>query len=236
MLSFIHSYPDYREPPWSENRYQFSSYYWKLLAVRLFFVVIFENVIVSVTSLMRWIIPDIPQQLRQQMRQHAYLTNELILQQEYNRAKEMSNENNYFLAANRSSLEASGGGGERLATGYRSAVGKSNLASARMALHTADPLSNRAQNELPPYARNQSDDPRKRNLFRASATGLHRFAKKSNKALSQEIMNKAASNLVLMDDFDLMQNDDTNSLNETSNFYASQYLIESTSRDQLIRH
>lgn len=38
---------------------------------------------------MRWIIPDVPQQLRQQMRQHAYLTNELIMQQEFKRAKEM---------------------------------------------------------------------------------------------------------------------------------------------------
>ncbi|OTF74678.1 anoctamin-1-like protein [Euroglyphus maynei] len=86
-------YPDYREPPWAEgnSRYKFTSFYYKLLAFRLLFVVIFENIIAAVTSMMRWLIPDIPQQLRQQMRQHAYLTNELILQQEYQRAKEISN-------------------------------------------------------------------------------------------------------------------------------------------------
>jgi len=85
------SYADYREPPWgpSDRRYQPTAYYWRLLAVRLAFVVIFENVIASITSLMRWIIPDVPQQLRQQMRQHAYLTNELIMQQEFKRAKEL---------------------------------------------------------------------------------------------------------------------------------------------------
>ncbi|KAJ6217834.1 hypothetical protein RDWZM_008991 [Blomia tropicalis] len=87
-------YADYREPPWVEpnRRYKFTSYYWRLLAVRLSFVVVFENVIATITSLMRWIIPDVPQQLRQQMRQHAYLTNELILQQEFQRAKEISEE------------------------------------------------------------------------------------------------------------------------------------------------
>ena len=105
------SYPDYREPPWVEEsrRYKFTSYYWRLLAVRLSFVVIFENVIATITSLMRWIIPDVPQQLRQQMRQHAYLTNELILQQEYNRAKEMSNETNLTGRA-RSGKTSTGGG------------------------------------------------------------------------------------------------------------------------------
>ena len=85
-------YSDYREPPWAEgnSRYKFTSFYYKLLAFRLLFVVVFENIIAAVTSMMRWLIPDVPQQLRQQMRQHTYLTNELILQQEYQRAKEMS--------------------------------------------------------------------------------------------------------------------------------------------------
>lgn len=73
-----------------DRKYQFTSYYYRLLALRLMFVVLFENVIVSITSLMRWIIPDVPQQLRQRMRQHAYLSNELIMQQESNRVKEIS--------------------------------------------------------------------------------------------------------------------------------------------------
>ena len=84
-------YADYREPVWADEdkRYKPTAYYWRLLAVRLAFVVIFENVIASLTSFMRWIIPDVPQQLRQQIRQHSYLTNELIMQQEFKRAKEL---------------------------------------------------------------------------------------------------------------------------------------------------
>lgn len=39
--------------------------------------------------LLRWLIPDVPRTLRQHIRQHAYLTNELIMQQELQRAKEL---------------------------------------------------------------------------------------------------------------------------------------------------
>jgi hypothetical protein len=62
--------------------------HWELLALKLGFVVLFENVITTISILIRWLIPDVPRALRQQMRQHAYLTNELIMQQELKRAKE----------------------------------------------------------------------------------------------------------------------------------------------------
>lgn len=35
-------YPDYREPPWADNPYERSTFYWYVLAARLAFVVIFE--------------------------------------------------------------------------------------------------------------------------------------------------------------------------------------------------
>lgn len=56
--------------------------------MKLTFVVLFENVIATISMLIRWLIPDVPRSLRQQIRQHAYLTNELIMQQELKRAKE----------------------------------------------------------------------------------------------------------------------------------------------------
>lgn len=92
------------------RRYKFTSYYYRLLSARLIFVVLFENVIATVTSLMRWIIPDVPQQLRQQMRQHAYLTNELILQQEFARAKEISDAEK-MQAAKKKRMRAKSGAG-----------------------------------------------------------------------------------------------------------------------------
>jgi hypothetical protein len=52
------------------------------------FVVAFENLIAVLNLLLKWIIPDVPQSLRQQIRQQQYLTNELIMHQELKRAKE----------------------------------------------------------------------------------------------------------------------------------------------------
>ena len=65
--------------------------YWELLAYKLAFVFLFENVIAITTMCLRWLIPDVPRTLRQNIRQHAYLTNELILQQELKKAKDGDN-------------------------------------------------------------------------------------------------------------------------------------------------
>nr|CAI5837012.1 unnamed protein product [Callosobruchus analis] len=53
-------YPDYREPPGVDKEYQHTSMYWEILAVRLAFVVIFENIVVLVMIIVKWCIPDIP--------------------------------------------------------------------------------------------------------------------------------------------------------------------------------
>lgn len=106
------------------RRYKFTSYYYRLLSARLIFVVLFENVIATVTSLMRWIIPDVPQQLRQQMRQHAYLTNELILQQEFARAKEISDAEKMQAAKRKRMSTKGGGGGGRRASARRGGGGE----------------------------------------------------------------------------------------------------------------
>ncbi|VEN38241.1 unnamed protein product [Callosobruchus maculatus] len=80
-------YPDYREPPGADKEYQHTSMYWEILAVRLAFVVIFENVVVLVMIIVKWCIPDIPSALRDQIRREAYITNEIIIQQETLRAQ-----------------------------------------------------------------------------------------------------------------------------------------------------
>lgn len=35
-------YPDFREPPWSPNKYERTAMYWIIFAARLGFVVVFE--------------------------------------------------------------------------------------------------------------------------------------------------------------------------------------------------
>ena len=82
-------YQGNRNPPGHEE-YQPNYEYWELLTMKLAFVFAFENIIAITTMLLRWLIPDVPATLRQNIRQHQYLTNELIMQQELKRAKEVN--------------------------------------------------------------------------------------------------------------------------------------------------
>ncbi|RWS06314.1 Anoctamin-1-like protein [Dinothrombium tinctorium] len=93
--SQICMYQGHRLPPDAgDKRYEPTQEYWEELAVKLAFIVVFENVIAITTMILRWAIPDIPKSLKLQMRQHEHLTSELIMQQELKRAKEMNSENN----------------------------------------------------------------------------------------------------------------------------------------------
>lgn len=61
--------------------------YWQIVAAKLAFVVIFENIVVLVMIIVKWCIPDVPAELSDQIRREAYITNEIIIQQESMRAQ-----------------------------------------------------------------------------------------------------------------------------------------------------
>ncbi|CAG5129014.1 unnamed protein product, partial [Candidula unifasciata] len=79
-------YKDFRNPPWVDSEYRRSIEFWHILAARLAFVVLFENVVVVITSLLSWLIPDVPAVLKEQIRREAYITNEIVLKTELKRA------------------------------------------------------------------------------------------------------------------------------------------------------
>lgn len=80
-------YPDYRHPPGGIDAYNRTYHYWLVLAMRLAFVVIFENFVAVVMIFVRWAIPDMSGELRDRIRREAYVTNEIIIRQEAARAK-----------------------------------------------------------------------------------------------------------------------------------------------------
>ncbi|XP_067614286.1 anoctamin-1 isoform X2 [Eurosta solidaginis] len=80
-------YADYREPPTSEHKYSLTSMYYIILACRLAFVVVFENFVALVIIMVRWCIPDMSVELRDQIRREVYLTNEIIIGKETERAR-----------------------------------------------------------------------------------------------------------------------------------------------------
>ncbi|XP_023177953.2 anoctamin-1 isoform X2 [Drosophila hydei] len=91
-------YTDYREPPTSPNKYQLTSTFYIILACRLGFVVLFENFVALVMILVRWCIPDMSVELRDQIRREVYITNEIIIDQEAQRARFERAKRNYSLA------------------------------------------------------------------------------------------------------------------------------------------
>ncbi|KAK7868057.1 hypothetical protein R5R35_007504 [Gryllus longicercus] len=73
------------EPP--GLKYKRPPIYWHILAARLAFVVVFQNVVGMVMMTVQWCIPDMTRKLRDEIRREAYLTNEIIIRQEMLRAR-----------------------------------------------------------------------------------------------------------------------------------------------------
>nr|CAD7414625.1 unnamed protein product [Timema poppensis] len=83
-------YSEYRNPPWDERKYKRPPIYWHIMAARLAFVVVFQNLVGFVMMAVEWLIPDMSHKLRDEIRREAYLTSELIIKQETLRARGMS--------------------------------------------------------------------------------------------------------------------------------------------------
>ncbi|XP_028276276.1 anoctamin-2b [Parambassis ranga] len=75
-------YKDYREPPWSPEAYQFSKHYWSVLAARLAFVIVFQNLVMFLSLLVDWVIPDVPKTIVEQLKREKKLLVDVFLQEE----------------------------------------------------------------------------------------------------------------------------------------------------------
>ncbi|KAG9352134.1 hypothetical protein JZ751_020547 [Albula glossodonta] len=75
-------YKDYREPPWSPTPYEISKEFWAVLAVRLAFVIVFQNVVMLMSDIVDWLIPDIPKDISLQIHKEKILMVELFMKEE----------------------------------------------------------------------------------------------------------------------------------------------------------
>nr|XP_015810445.2 anoctamin-2b isoform X1 [Nothobranchius furzeri] len=75
-------YKDYREPPWSSDSYQFSKQYWCVLSARLAFVILFQNLVMFLSLMVAWVIPDVPKTIVEQLKREKKLLVNLFLQEE----------------------------------------------------------------------------------------------------------------------------------------------------------
>lgn len=81
-------YTEYRNPPDDVHRYKRSVDYWHILAARLAFVVVYQNLVTFIITIIEWVIPDIPRRLSDQIKREAYKTNDTIINYEKDRARE----------------------------------------------------------------------------------------------------------------------------------------------------
>ncbi|KAJ8349382.1 hypothetical protein SKAU_G00245120 [Synaphobranchus kaupii] len=75
-------YKDYREPSWSQTPYEISKEYWAVLAARLAFVIVFQNVVMLMSAVVDWLIPDIPKDISMQIHKEKVLLVELFMKEE----------------------------------------------------------------------------------------------------------------------------------------------------------
>uniref|UniRef100_UPI00398ED654 anoctamin-1a n=1 Tax=Pristiophorus japonicus TaxID=55135 RepID=UPI00398ED654 len=75
-------YKDYREPPWSSQPYDRSKEFWSVLAARLAFVIIFQNLVMFMSDFVDWMIPDIPKEISERMSKEKLLMVDLFLKEE----------------------------------------------------------------------------------------------------------------------------------------------------------
>lgn len=89
-------YAEFRNPPGHEHKYKRPLEYWHILAIRLAFVVIYQNVVGFVITAVQWAVPDIPRKLGDQIKREAFRTNETIIKFETDRAKQRLQRGNLF--------------------------------------------------------------------------------------------------------------------------------------------
>ncbi|XP_060796914.1 anoctamin-1a isoform X2 [Neoarius graeffei] len=75
-------YKDYRDAPWSDTPYEQSRAFWNILAARLAFVIVFQNVVMLMSDFVDWIIPDIPKDISLQMHKEKNVIVELFMKEE----------------------------------------------------------------------------------------------------------------------------------------------------------
>ncbi|XP_058123461.1 anoctamin-1-like [Anopheles ziemanni] len=78
-------YADYRNPPEGADAYERSLLYWKILALRLALMVIYQNLVGTIQVVVSWAVPEMPRKLQDQIKKEQYFINDYIITQEKQR-------------------------------------------------------------------------------------------------------------------------------------------------------
>lgn len=87
---FYCRYAEFRNPynhPEPTQKYKRPLMYWHILAARLAFIVVYQNLVSFVMTVVEWTIPDISRKLNDRIKREAYRTNEIIIKHEMERPR-----------------------------------------------------------------------------------------------------------------------------------------------------
>ncbi|TRZ01780.1 hypothetical protein DNTS_025603 [Danionella cerebrum] len=82
-------YRDFRNPPGHYNQYEFSIYYWHVIAAKLAFMIVVEHIVYFTKFMLSYMIPDVPEALKEQIRRERFLTQDILHQTRITHFKEL---------------------------------------------------------------------------------------------------------------------------------------------------
>ncbi|KAK2101446.1 Anoctamin-6, partial [Saguinus oedipus] len=71
-------YRDFRYPPGHPQEYKHNIYYWHMIAAKLAFITVMEQLIYSVTFFISYAIPDVSKRTKSKIQREKYLTQKLL--------------------------------------------------------------------------------------------------------------------------------------------------------------
>ncbi|XP_041113958.1 anoctamin-6-like [Polyodon spathula] len=80
-------YRDFRYPPGHPRQYEYSIYYWHVIAAKLAFIILLTHVVYFAKFILSYIIPDVPAVVKQQMKRENYLTQKWLYESQLNLKK-----------------------------------------------------------------------------------------------------------------------------------------------------
>uniref|UniRef100_A0A8C7F7K8 Anoctamin n=1 Tax=Oncorhynchus kisutch TaxID=8019 RepID=A0A8C7F7K8_ONCKI len=94
-------YRDFRYPPGHHRQYEYSIYYWHVIAAKMAFIIVVEHIVYLTKFVLSYVIPDVPYTVREQIKREKYLSQVILhetnLKLVTKRLKPTMNDNNTFL-------------------------------------------------------------------------------------------------------------------------------------------
>ncbi|XP_078138003.1 anoctamin-6 [Centroberyx gerrardi] len=71
-------YRDFRYPPGHYREYEYSIYYWHVIAAKMAFIIVVEHIVYLTKFILSYVIPDVPNAVKEQIKRERYLTQVIL--------------------------------------------------------------------------------------------------------------------------------------------------------------